>query len=278
MSERRSTPLAAVLTLALLAPSLAPAPLAAQPAPEQTVWLKNGGFVRGALVELVPGDHVTLQLVTGEIRRILTTDIDRLGASPAPPSSGPPLSTPPAATPPAAPPASGLVANVPSPLASARPEQALVRVTAPPQIELQVRPRLERGPWTTVCLAPCDRSLVVIDREFRAAGANVYPSHTFLIEPNDRPVRIEVNPGSATSHRWGVIGILAGTPLFLLGGTGFGLGRVQGQDALATTGLVAAIAGGALLLTALPLLFTGQTRVRSDRGVQIGQRPPAAHF
>lgn len=87
MSRRPLLALGAAVLLAL-APALVDRTASAQPAPEQTVWLKNGGFVRGALIELVPGDHVTVQLATGEIRRIPAAEIDRMSTSTAPPGSG----------------------------------------------------------------------------------------------------------------------------------------------------------------------------------------------
>ena len=59
----------ALATLLLLVP------IAAMAWEPERVSLRNGGVVRGALVEKVPGDHITLKLATGEIRTIPWQDI-----------------------------------------------------------------------------------------------------------------------------------------------------------------------------------------------------------
>jgi hypothetical protein len=148
-------------------------------------------------------------------------------------------------------------------------------VVAPPGVEIQGRPRLEKGPWGTLCLAPCDQLLPVIDQEFRVGGANVHPSHTFLLEPGDRPVRVEVKPGRADLHRWGTLAYLVGLPVALAGGVGIGLDlgtNLKHDETIGTVGLVTVIAGGVLLISSLPLLYAGQTRVLNDKGIQIARR------
>jgi hypothetical protein len=54
------------------------APAAAQ-APPDVVELRNGGMVRGTLVENIPGDHVTIQLATGETRTFAASEVLRVG-------------------------------------------------------------------------------------------------------------------------------------------------------------------------------------------------------
>lgn len=283
MSERlprAARAASASLALALL---LALGAAHAQPAPEQSVWLKNGGFLRGALVELVPNDHVTLQLVTGEIRRIPAADIDRMTSSSAP--AAPPASSalataaPPASSAPAAPavPASASAA----PAGPAKNDSVVVRLVGPAAVELQGRPRLDRGSWGNLCKMPCDQAFPVIDREFRVAGEGVSPSRVFVIEPGERPVKLAVNPGQSSIYRAGTLSFLVGVPVLLIGGVGLAVGsgtNVDHHDEIRTAGLITAIAGGAMLLTALPLLYVGQTRVNTDRGVQIARRAPGTLF
>lgn len=277
MSERlprAARAASASLALALL---LALGAADAQPAPEQSVWLKNGGFLRGALVELVPNDHVTLQLVTGEIRRIPAADIDRMTGTTAaaPPASSAPA---PAASAPA-PPASASASAAPA--VSARNDSVVVRLVGPAAVELQGRPRLDRGPWGNLCKMPCDQAFPVIDREFRVAGEGISPSRVFVIEPGERPVKLAINPGQSSTYRAGTLSFLAGVPVLLVGGVGLAFGsgsNIEHHDEIRTAGLITAIAGGALLLTALPLLYVGQTRVNTDKGVQIARRAPGTLF
>ncbi|MCS6900897.1 MAG: hypothetical protein RMJ98_15035 [Myxococcales bacterium] len=256
----------------LLACLLAVGWIGAQPAPEQTVWLKNGGFVRGTLVELVPGEHVTVQLVTGEIRKIPAREIDRMHTSAASPMAQPSAAPSSLASAP-------LPVPVPTPTGMA--STVTLRVVAPAGVEIQERPRLEKGPWGTLCLAPCDQTILVIDREFRAGGPNVHPSHTFVLEPGERPVRVEVNPGRADLHRWGTLAYLVGLPVTLVGGVGIGIDlgtNLKHNETIGTIGLVTVMLGGALLISSLPLLYAGQTRVVNDKGVQIGKRRPDTLF
>jgi hypothetical protein len=42
---------------------------------EDIIELKNGGFLRGKVVELAPGHFVSIQIAGGEVRRVLLSDI-----------------------------------------------------------------------------------------------------------------------------------------------------------------------------------------------------------
>jgi hypothetical protein len=69
-------------------------------APPDLVRLKNGGMVRGTIVELVPGKEVTLVDVAGQTRKLPMSDVSYAG-----PAAGEPTAAPavPAPTPTAAP-------------------------------------------------------------------------------------------------------------------------------------------------------------------------------
>ena len=78
--------------LALFASSLAHAA-----EPDTIVTLKNGDVARGVLVERVTGDHVTIQLSTGESRTYPWNDVESvkpLSAAPPPASTQAPASPP----------------------------------------------------------------------------------------------------------------------------------------------------------------------------------------
>ena len=57
----------------------APGALVAVNAPD-IVRLKNGGILRGTISELVPGEYVTLVLITGETRKLPYADVQYAGA------------------------------------------------------------------------------------------------------------------------------------------------------------------------------------------------------
>ena len=64
---------ALVITLATASPALA------QSLPPDVVQLVNGGMVRGTIVENLPGDHVTIQLTTGELRTFPSAEVTSAG-------------------------------------------------------------------------------------------------------------------------------------------------------------------------------------------------------
>src|SRR6188768_1348287 len=76
----------------------APATGGAAPAPASApdvVRLKNGGILRGTISELVPGDYVSIVLITGEPRRVLYADVQFAG--PANEAAGAPVARTPEA-------------------------------------------------------------------------------------------------------------------------------------------------------------------------------------
>jgi hypothetical protein len=277
-SERRPwAPLAlALLTVAGLA--------LAQDGPEQLVWLKNGGFLRGSLLELSPNDHVTVKLLSGEVRRVPFAEIERTqtaGSPPTPSSAAAPATSAPAAPATSAPAPATSAPAAPATSARHRLDSAPVKLLMKGEgaVVLESRPRHELLPWLRECDSPCGGSVLVVDREFRVRGENMPPSLAFVVDPSEVPVKLEVKPGSDVARRWGLVGLLGGAPLVLLGGAGFGVGvgtSVKGHDAIGTAGLITLIVGGLATIASLPLLSIGQTRVRTPNGEAIGLASPPA--
>ncbi len=76
---------------------LASAPQAmAQTVPPDLVQLANGGMLRGTIVENLPGDHVTIQLATGEMRTLPSAEVRFAGPASAAPSASATEIVPPA--------------------------------------------------------------------------------------------------------------------------------------------------------------------------------------
>jgi hypothetical protein len=78
--------MAALATAALLLASAA----YGQTTPPDIVRTKNGGLIRGTIVELVPNDSVTVQLPSGETRKIPMADTVYAGAADKDPAAGRP--------------------------------------------------------------------------------------------------------------------------------------------------------------------------------------------
>ena len=71
-----------LVVVAIVAAACVLAPRAlAQATPPDVVQLANGGMVRGTLVENLPGDHVTIQLATGETRVFPSAEVTYAGAA-----------------------------------------------------------------------------------------------------------------------------------------------------------------------------------------------------
>jgi hypothetical protein len=247
--------------------------------PEQLVWLRSGGFVRGTLIELAPGSHVTVRLPSGEVRKIPQAEIDRTltqGASPAVGGGSAAPSAMASTAVPLAPRGRDAVPSVPA-VPPGAPSAVGVRIVSTwENTVLQARPHLERVPWESICTAPCDASVVVADRELRVAGQGMTPSQAFLLAPGQGTTRIQVKPGSESTRNLGRIALFAGIPVALVGGVGLGLAAgtdVEPHDAFAVGGLVTALVGGALVLAALPLLASGTTTVVNQKGERIGRLP-----
>ncbi|MDB4996968.1 MAG: hypothetical protein JWM74_4400 [Myxococcaceae bacterium] len=168
-----------------------------------TVVLKDGGMIKGTLTEILPGDHATLQLSSGQtatIRWDVIGHIERNGA---------PLQTTPANT------AKPAVVAAPAP-APGPQGAAYVHIDADSDIRIE---RQVGAQWVGMCNAPCDRDLP-LDGNYRMAGAGVRNSHTFHLaasRPGDRII-IAVNPASKGGFVGGIILASIGAPIFLLGG------------------------------------------------------------
>lgn len=76
------------LALALIA-TVAVASTAAAQTPPDLVELTNGGVLRGTVVENIPGDHVTVQLATGEVRTLSAAEVARVTLGSAAPVMAP---------------------------------------------------------------------------------------------------------------------------------------------------------------------------------------------
>jgi hypothetical protein len=151
--------------------------------PLETVFLKNGGLVRGLLVEILPGDHVTVQLPSGEFAKVAWPDVDHVERASAPPKEAP----------------------APALTAPAVGARALVHIESPRHVTLDRKNPGENEPWVIACESPCDVELP-LDNEYRIVGSGVRPSSDFRLEasPGQRVV-LEVNPSSKAVRAAGIV-------------------------------------------------------------------------
>jgi hypothetical protein len=157
--------------------------------------MKNGGILRGTIVDAIPNAQARIELVTGEIATVPWEEIARIEyaaeARPAPP---PPASAPapaPAPSPPR-----------PSPLAG---PMVLVHLDGPDDAQLQ-QDATGDGSWRTVCSPPCDQSLPV-GPDYRIEGGSFKSSSVFKLS-GGQGERVTVTISGA-SKGWFVAGIVA---------------------------------------------------------------------
>jgi hypothetical protein len=191
----------------------APAPPPAATAGRDVVYLKNGGLLRGTLIDVIPNSHARIQLETGEIATVQWSEINRIDHAnttqvepPAPPQ------TTPAAPTPAAPHARVLVH-----IETTNPEVFLLADTG--------------HEWERVCSSPCDKWMST-DLNYKLAGPSVRQSKPFFLqgENGDRVV-LDVNTASSGMFALGVVGTVVGSISIGLGALVFLVGAVENTSA-----------------------------------------------
>lgn len=119
-------------TLGLAQQAPAPAAASAQALPPDVVRLKNGGMVRGTILEIVPDAHVQIRSATGELRQYPMKDVLYAGAAANDPAVAP---QPAGAVPPgsaAAPGSAPAPGTAPGPGSSPAPGSAAAGAYPPP--------------------------------------------------------------------------------------------------------------------------------------------------
>jgi hypothetical protein len=252
----------------------APAPVPA-PSPGYTqagaggdsVYLKGGGMMRGTLVEMLPNDHATLQLPSGQNAIIEWGKIDHIER--AAPTVGP-----------LAPPVSGGFAPPPR-----RPRfeggnrgSAVVHLDADPGVVLEsISPG--SGRWALVCAAPCDAA-VPLGRQYRIAGEGIRPSRAFGIEaaPGGH-AEISVSAATKGGFQGGIAlssvgagAIIVGLTVVFVGALGacgdgdFGTCDGPANGGLETAGAIISLAGVALLVGGI-ILTVSNARTKATQTV-----------
>jgi hypothetical protein len=250
----------------------APPPVAAGQSVQRTpvvgqdvITMKNGGILRGTIIDAIPDAQARIQLATGEIATVPWAAIDRIEHGNAPPRPAAPLPPLPGPTP--APPASFPGTAPPS-------ATVFVHVEGPDGVLLEAD-RADNGTWVTECQAPCDIALPV-SSSYRIAGHTVKQSGVFRLHGQQGDhVTVNVTGGSKA---WLVVGIvitpvagvvtLTGLLMGLVGSVGRAAASYSGcyggttcaaasastNGSLATTGWITALVGAAATVGGIVLI------------------------
>jgi hypothetical protein len=277
ISSRISSIAAAALVPALIAASLpahaqqaaAPAPTAAPVVLPDVVKLKDGSMFRGTVLERVAGDHVDLQLPSGQVRRFADGDVAYAGPASSVPAAAPPL---PAPAPAQAAPSDGV-------------KKVRVRLEAnAPNIEYELRTGTAHfigtgwtggGRSTTVtgtaqafealCTAPCDSSLPIGNQPLalsKDGGGPVPIANGVTIAG---PSKLEATYTDRSGAR--VAGLVIGIGGAIVGGAMVGVGMSAGsklgetEKSLVAGGAAVSIAGFIIGLVLLMQSDTAEIRV-----------------
>jgi hypothetical protein len=167
---------------------------------QDVVVLKDGGAVRGLVMEVLPNDHVTVKLADGRTATIVWSVIHHIEQAPHTQTTTP--------------------AETPAPVVAApvKPSTA----SAPPTVLTgSVHVRMEGdndavleqdhgGAWAVVCSATCDRDLP-LEPQYRINGNGVRTSGAFKLQgkPGDQ-ITLHLNTASSGGFSGGVTMALLG--------------------------------------------------------------------
>jgi hypothetical protein len=176
----------------------------AQTAPDRIVRLHDGSIYRGELVELVVGDHITLKLATGEVKRFEWNTVrasEDAVAAPAPPPAPAP-----------APAAYG------EPRAPAPDAEYSVFVEFHADVAgaglYRVGDASDPNAWELVCTAPC-RAEVDRRLQYGVWGSNISASSPFGMPTGTSSISLDANVARRSSRiaGWVTFGVGGGVAL-----------------------------------------------------------------
>lgn len=251
----------------------------AQPAPDgaaRTVTLKDGSIFRGELIELVPRDHLTIKLATGDIRRFEWSELSEAQSPPPPPAPVIAPPPPPVMPPPPALPMWPVHIDSDAPTATLYRENGIAPITG-----------YAGGTYVTgtmhlyqpVCRAPCDEA---VDRLglFSIRGQGIAPSRDFSL-PMSGPVRLDVHAWTNNKRYLGFAMIILGG-LMTAGGAGLvaysavhdpllfvNKPTMQQMQAAQSTRTAYTAGGGVLLGVGIPAFIAGMVLARLRSSVEI---------
>ena len=237
-------------------PALPPGPLPPRPAGDDVIHMKNGGLMRGTMIEVIPDVQARMQLVTGEIATVPWQQIDRIehGGAPSP-------------------------APAPAP-ASKPPPEVWVHVDAPQGVLVQ-QDKTNDDDWVTVCTAPCDAPLPT-GFYYRVTGGGIKTSADFAFHasPGTRET-VVVDGASKSGFVIGVIGMIVGGIVGYVGLLLVSFGDLQaGFDDTSNSGSTSNSgttgAGAAMIVVGLVAAVGGLVLTLSNAKTKVGQDDAAS--
>jgi hypothetical protein len=283
--------IALVTSVALATLALQPIAMAAPPKQAETttavdeVRLSNGGFVRGEIIELMPGEYVVIKTLSGETRRFewsKVSSVERGGATiTAEPVEGPvePVEPIPGGVPGGVPGDVPLVEPAPEPEAEPEPEEG-GPTPEEPYVHMDV---LGKRPMTLhrvtgrvvaigsggsasgvsfsrICKSPCDLLVPNPHDEFFVTGEKYAGSKAFTLDQNASVYELKVKPRHQGMLIGGWVMLALGPATTALLATLPFLVNMKRSDARATWAL-AGVVGAGMIGGGITLMAFGRTKV-----------------
>jgi hypothetical protein len=244
---------------------------------DDVVHLKNGGFIRGIVMEEQPDKGVTIRLADGTVRSVPANDLGSVDHEQArPPAPGRVSAPPPGGAqeePPSHTPTAYVTLQSGNPavtLDEIRTEGAYGGAYATASGYGSVT--LVGSSWRTKCTVPCDERLS-LNARYRIGGEGVQPSSAFVLPKTQTPLVLHVDAGSQAAYGWGQVLTWVGVAGVAVGASFLVAGAVVGSGALhdcSTLNLsyhgaeVAFPVGGLLLIPGIILWATNGTHVTTQ--------------
>lgn len=217
-------------------PAATAAPAAAASG-DDTVYLRDGGMIRGTIMEVIPGNHVSVQLANGQVATIRWDVIDRIDRHSQP----------------------GQTTVAPPPTTTAPPQptgSVLVHMEGSDDVVLEQLS--SSGAWREVCAAPCDKPLA-LGMEYRIGGSGTRASKPFDLEAeNGQRLVLDVSRASSGAYAGGIVLISLGSVATFVGLIVLAVGGLQNDisnngGGTVATGLVITGVGLASLIVGIVL-------------------------
>lgn len=241
-----------------------PAAASSEAAVSDAVELKNGGYLRGLIIEVEPGSHLSLRTPDGQVRRIPLAEVASAERGGKPVD----LKPPPAATggtPALAPVAATAAAGTKTaPPAKAQTELERILAAIPgPRVKLELDANrssfLQRRigeedentvAYHLVCKLPCRVELPAGDLvPYRVSNLRLDPTAWFRVPQYN--ARLKMDLASNIWPVWQNTMIVSGVVFGVTGGSFLGINALTGQEAWArNTGYVLLGVGGASFVAA----------------------------
>ncbi len=230
---------------------------ATAPQGDDAIYMKDGSLLRGLLVEMMPGDHASLKLATGQVAVVRWDVIARVERSTRADTKAPPPA-------------------VPTTVQTAGAGQALVHLDT--DKALQIETNVGGREWRFACEAPCDVALD-LDHAYRIVGDGVRTSPPFRIAAaRGGRVVLDVSPGSKAGLLGGIVLASVGLPVTVVGGFVVLLASAFGasDDTKRTGWVVFGVGAGSVIGGVLLIVNNAHTTVVQSNGNSVVNRDAAA--